>query len=127
MSSATTRGVRVDVQAHFLAEQSDPDAQQWVFAYRVTIHNDRDDTVQLLTRHWRITNGRGQVQEVEGPGVVGRQPMMRPGEGFQYVSGCPLDTPIGTMEGRYTLVSHGGETFDVDIAPFVLADPLAVN
>jgi len=108
-------------------EQSEPDSNRWLFAYRVTISNEGDQPVQLASRHWVITNANGVVQEVKGAGVVGQQPRMRPGEGFQYVSACPLDTAVGTMHGTYQMLTDQGEEFEAEIPLFVLADPQALN
>ena len=126
-SSAVTRGVQVEVEARYLSEQSEPISQRWLFGYQVTISNVGEEVVQLVSREWVITNADGVVETVRGAGVVGHQPTLRPGEGFRYVSACPLNTPIGTMHGTYQMVTDAGENFDAVIAPFVLADPLAVN
>lgn len=126
MSVATTRGVRVEVQARYVPEQSDP-PNHWLFAYQVTILNGSDAPVQLIARHWRITDGEGNVEEVRGAGVVGHQPRLEPGQGFQYVSAAPLKTPVGAMSGSYQMVVDNGEGFDAEIAPFTLADPAHLN
>ena len=126
-SSATTHGIRVDVVSSFAAEQSAPEEGHWFFLYQLTILNRSERTVQLVSREWRITNADGRTEHVRGPGVVGQQPVLRPSEGFQYVSGCPLDTPVGTMAGAYQMVDEDGEPFDVEIAAFALADPMALN
>ncbi len=126
-ASAETRGVKIDVVTRYVSEQSEPDNQRWLFAYRITISNTGDEPVQLVSRHWIITNGNGIVQNVQGAGVVGQQPRMRPGEGFQYVSACPLDTAVGTMHGTYQMITDGGEEFDAEVPMFVLADPQALN
>ena len=128
MSDTTTRGVRILVRPRFIPEQSDPDNSQWLFAYHITIRNDGQQTVQLISRHWVITNGEGKVEEVRGPGVVGYQPVLKPGEEFEYTSGCPLTTPVGTMHGEFNRVVPGsGEKFDAKIEPFRLAVPRALN
>jgi ApaG protein len=128
MSDTCTRGVRIVVHPRFIPEQSDPERGQWLFAYHITIRNEGDRTVQLLSRHWVITNGEGRVEEVRGPGVVGHQPVLKPGEEFQYTSGCPLDTPVGTMHGEFNMVvADSGEAFDAKIEPFRLAVPKALN
>jgi ApaG protein len=111
----------------FVADQSAPETGHWFFVYQITIFNGSDRTVQLISRQWRITNADGRMEIVRGPGVVGQQPVLRPSEGFQYVSGCPLDTPVGTMEGEYQMVDETGAGFEVEIAAFALADPMAVN
>jgi len=126
-SSAVTRGIQVDVSARFVPEQSAPGDGQWFFAYQITISNLSERTVQLLSREWIITNASGKVETVRGPGVVGHQPTLRPNEGFQYVSGCPLDSSVGTMHGSYQMQGEDGEVFEVTIAPFILADPMSVN
>jgi len=122
--SATTRGVVVSVQTAYLAEQSDPDAGTWVWAYQVRIENQGTDTVQLLRRTWRITDARGRMQMVEGPGVIGKQPTLAAGEAFEYTSGTPLGTPSGFMSGVYhMIVSDTGEAFDAEIPTFSLDSP----
>jgi ApaG protein len=128
VSDTTTRGVRILVRPRFVPEQSDPDNGQWLFAYHVTIRNTGERTVQLVSRHWVITNGEGRVEEVRGPGVVGYQPILKPGEEFEYTSGCPLTTPVGTMHGEFNMVvQDSGEKFDARIEPFRLAVPKALN
>jgi ApaG protein len=128
MSETLTRGVRIIARPRFVPEQSDPDRQQWLFAYHITIRNEGEHTVQLLSRHWVITNGEGKVEEVRGAGVVGYQPVLKPGEEFQYTSGCPLATPVGTMHGEFNMVlADSGEKFDARIDPFRLAVPRALN
>jgi ApaG protein len=128
MSDTTTRGVRIVVRPRFVPEQSDPDNGQWLFAYHITIRNQGQETVQLVSRHWVITNGEGQAEEVRGPGVVGYQPVLKPGEEFEYTSGCPLTTPVGTMHGEFNMiVQTSGEKFDARIDPFRLAVPKALN
>jgi len=126
-SAATTRGVRVEVESRFLPEKSDPTNSRWFFAYDITISNVGDEVVQLLNRHWIITDANGQVEEVKGPGVVGNQPVLAPGESFDYTSFCPLTTPFGTMEGSYQMVTEGGGTFNAAIAQFALSEPMTVN
>jgi ApaG protein len=128
VSDTTTRGVRIVVHPRFVPEQSDPGNGQWLFAYHITIQNQGDRPVQLISRHWVITNGEGHVEEVRGAGVVGYQPLLKPGEEFQYTSGCPLTTPVGTMHGEFNMVlPDSGETFDAKIAPFRLAVPRVLN
>jgi ApaG protein len=126
-SEAITRGVRVRVRAGYVPERSDPARNQWFFIYTVQISNEAKETVQLVSRHWIITDANGHVEEVQGPGVVGKQPILRPGESFQYTSACPLPTPFGTMHGTYQMVTSAGEKFDAEIAPFTLSEPHAVN
>jgi ApaG protein len=123
-SSAETDGIRVRVQSHYLSEQSSPRDDRYVFAYTITISNESRATAQLRTRHWIITDGHGEVEEVRGDGVVGEQPKLAPGQSFQYTSGCVLTTPIGTMHGTYRFWRDDGSYFDADIAPFSLASPV---
>jgi ApaG protein len=122
-SEACTRGFRVRVESRFLPEHSDPEQGRWFFAYHVRITNEGDVSAQLWSRHWIITDAHGEVQEVRGLGVVGEQPVLRPGQEFAYTSGCPLPTPLGSMHGSYRMISESGEAFDVRIAPFTLAVP----
>lgn len=126
-SEAVTRGIRVGVTAQYSPERSQPSSNQWFFLYTVNIANEGTETVQLLTRHWIITNGSGQVEEVRGPGVVGKQPTLAPGESFEYTSGCPLTTPFGVMEGTYQMITSDGQRFDAKIAPFTLSEPYTVH
>jgi ApaG protein len=127
MSDAQTRGVRVQVTPEFLPDHSQPKHGLWMFAYHIRISNESQDTVQLLSRHWIITDANGKVEEVKGPGVVGQQPVLKSGEEFEYTSGCPLSTPMGTMHGSYQMVTARGERFDATIAPFTLAEPYSLN
>jgi len=120
---AETHGFRVRVRPSYLAEQSDPEAHRFVWAYRIEIENRGDEPAQLVSRHWVITDATGRVEEVKGLGVVGEQPTIRPGETFDYASGCPLQTPSGTMVGSYQMISDGGERFEVDIPAFSLDLP----
>lgn len=120
---AETRGVLVRVNPYFLPDQSDPADRQWVWAYEVHIENRSLETVQLMSRHWVITDALGRVEEVVGDGVVGEQPTLKPGEGFTYTSGCPLTTPSGVMEGEYRLVTGAGDVFDARIPAFSLDIP----
>jgi ApaG protein len=122
-SEAVTRGIRVSVRARFSEQNSDAQARQWVFLYTITIRNESSVRVQLLTRHWIITDANGEVDEVKGPGVVGKQPILEPGQGFEYTSACPLKTPFGSMHGTYQMLGAGNETFDVQIAAFPLRMP----
>jgi len=126
-SEALTRGVRVRVQSEYSPDQSAPSKNQWFFLYTVSISNESAETIQLLTRHWIITDGTGHIEEVRGPGVVGKQPTLKPGDSFEYTSGCPLTTPFGVMEGTYQMVTQDGERFDVKIAPFTLSEPYTVH
>lgn len=119
----TTDGVTVRVATYFLDEQSMPAQGRWFWSYHIRIENRRDDPVQLLTRHWKITDGRGSVSHVDGDGVVGEQPMLHPGASHDYVSGCPLPTPTGMMEGHYRFIRADGTTFLVEIPRFQLVAP----
>ena len=125
MYSETTRKITVEVEPTYLDEQSDPDERHYVWAYRVRIENRSGDTIQLLNRYWRITDAGGQTQEVRGPGVVGEQPVLAPGEAYEYTSGCPLGTPSGFMVGAYEMETPQGERFDVAIPAFSLDSPMA--
>ena len=126
--TAVTRGIEVGVQTFYLEEQSDPGAGTWVWAYRVRIVNGGTETVQLLRRTWRITDAKGKLDLVEGPGVVGEQPVLRPGEVFEYTSGTPLPTPSGFMEGSYRMtVLETRENFDAAVPGFSLDTPQAVR
>jgi len=121
MPDATTRGVKVEVESQYVPDQSHPERDYYFFSYHVTITNLGEENVQLLNRHWIITNAEGKVEEVKGPGVVGEQPTLEPGESFDYTSFCPLNTPVGTMEGSYQMVKEDGETFDAKIPTFQLS------
>jgi len=126
-SSATTRGIRVEVESVFVPERSEPAEKRWFFAYTIHITNQGSETVQLISRHWIITDGDGDAEEVRGAGVVGKQPTLAPGQSFKYTSACPLATNFGTMHGTYQMVTEDGQGFDVEIAPFALAEPYAIN
>lgn len=121
--AAITDGITVRVAVNFLPEQSRIDAGKWFWVYHIRIENDSPHTVQLLTRHWRITNGNGDVEVLEGDGVVGEQPILPPGRSHDYVSGCPLPTPFGSMEGHYTFRREDGEMLEAAIPFFPLAAP----
>jgi ApaG protein len=112
----------VRVESHYSADHSNPQRREWFFLYNVTITNEGSETVQLLNRHWVITDGYGNVEEVRGPGVVGKQPVLKSGESFEYTSGCPLTTPFGSMRGTYEMVIERGERFLAEIAPFALRE-----
>jgi ApaG protein len=127
VSEAVTNNIRVEVMSRYSAENSRQVQGAWVFQYTVRITNQGSDTVQLLSRHWIITDALEHTEEVNGPGVVGEQPVLAPGESFQYSSWCPLRTPTGTMHGTYQMVGPGGKQFDVEIAPFALRAPYTVN
>lgn len=126
-SEAVTRGIRVRVQSSYVPERSDPDRGSWFFIYTVEVANQGAEPAQLVSRHWIITDANGAVREVRGPGVVGEQPTLAPGESFTYTSACPLETPFGTMHGTYQMVTARGDRFDAQIAPFSLGQPHAIN
>lgn len=126
-STATTRGVEITVESRYVPEKSDPTAGGWFFAYTVNLRNVGEETVQLISRHWVITDGEGHTQEVKGPGVVGAQPVLKPGETFQYTSACPLPTEYGSMAGTYQMVTEDGDGFDAEVAAFTLTTPYALN
>jgi ApaG protein len=127
MSEAVTNNIRVEVLSQHSAENSKPAQDEWVFQYTVRITNQGAETVQLLTRHWIITDASGHVEEVKGPGVVGEQPVLAPGTSFKYSSWCPLKTPMGTMHGTYQMARVGGDQFDIEIAPFALRAKYTVH
>jgi len=120
---ATTRDITVRVAVSYLAEQSAPENGRWFWSYHIRLENGGAKSVQLLSRHWRITDGRGALHEVRGEGVVGEMPLIAPNASFDYVSGCPLGTPTGQMTGSYRLVDEDGEAFDVAIPRFALTGP----
>ena len=115
--------INVKILPTYIAEQSDPYNDHYVFSYTVTIRNEGKKPARLLTRHWVITDGDGQVQEVRGEGVIGKQPHLSPGEDFKYTSGTFMNTPVGTMRGSYQMITDSGETFEADIPHFTLAAP----
>ncbi|MCM2269649.1 MAG: Co2+/Mg2+ efflux protein ApaG [Thermoanaerobaculia bacterium] len=128
MSDTTTQGIRIVAAATYEAERSAPRSGEYLFSYRIRIANVGDAPAQLLSRRWVITDERGEVTRVEGPGVVGETPLLAPGEAFEYQSFCPLPTPMGVMEGHYTMLrADTGERFEARIDPFTLAAPGAVN
>ena len=120
---AITRGIVVSVETTYLEADSSPGNSRYLWAYRVTIENQGRETLQLLSRHWMITNARGELTEVKGPGVVGKEPFLEPGESFSYTSGAPLNTPSGMMGGSYQMESDTGERFDIEIPTFSLDRP----
>jgi ApaG protein len=122
-----TQGLRVEVEARYSPDHSNPAANQWFFLYTIHIANEGPESCQLVSRHWVIRNATGRVEEVRGPGVVGQQPVLEPGESFEYTSGCPLDTPFGSMEGTYQMVTEAGLRFDAEIARFELREPGAIH
>lgn len=120
-SEAVTRGVRVLATSQYIPERSDPERGLYFFAYQIIISNEGEEQVQLISRHWIITDANGRVEEVEGEGVVGEQPVIEPGEQHEYTSFCPLKTTSGSMQGTYQMTTEDGESFDVEIAPFRLS------
>ena len=125
MYETVTHGVRVRVEPQFLEDESDPDEQRFFWAYTIDIINEGSETVQLRSRHWRITDATGQTEEVRGPGVVGKTPVLTPGASFRYTSGCPLPTPSGIMVGSYQMTNEAGDLFNVEIPAFSLDSPHA--
>ena len=123
MYERSTRGIRVAVKPAFLEDQSDPEEQRYIWSYTVVNENKSPETVQLMSRYWHITDAEGHVKEVRGPGVVGAQPVLAPGERFEYTSGCPLPTASGAMAGRYQMRVSSGEDFEAEIPGFVLESP----
>jgi ApaG protein len=127
MSDTTTRGIRVQVETFYDEERSSPQESYYFFSYHVRISNVGTETAQLVSREWFITDGNGDTQRVQGPGVVGEKPVLAAGEEFEYSSFCPLTTPVGAMQGTYRMVLQNGDSFEAEIAPFSLAVPHAVN
>jgi len=123
MYRAVTRGIRVTVKPQYLADRSSAEDGRFFWAYTIEIANLGTVTVQLRSRHWKITDGQGNLQEVKGPGVVGEQPVLKPGERFEYTSGVPLTTPTGMMAGTYQMAADDGDKFDVEIPAFSLDSP----
>lgn len=123
MSEAVTRNIRVRVEAEYVPHRSNPQQNQWVFFYTVRLTNQGRETVQLISRHWIITDAMGDVKEVRGPGVIGKQPVLEPGESFEYTSNCQLTTPFGSMKGTYQMVTGQQEQFDIEIPQFTLTEP----
>ena len=127
MYTKTTKNINITVNSYYLEEQSEPDEQHYVWAYQVTINNLGRDTVQLKNRYWKIIDSNGTKQEVRGEGVVGEQPILNPGEKFEYTSGTPLSTPSGFMEGHYEMETKSGNKFDASIPLFSLDSPHTSN
>jgi ApaG protein len=123
----TTRGITVRVSVSFLSEQSEPEKARWFWAYHIRVENDGQMAAQLMTRRWEITDGRGAKSIVEGDGVVGDQPVLMPGQAYDYVSGCPLTTPSGSMVGSYGMVAEDGSSFEVSIPKFPLLAPVTAR
>jgi len=124
-SESTTQGIHVEVESRYSPEHSKPG--QWFFLYTVRISNLGGETVQLISRHWIIRDANGRVDEVQGPGVVGDQPILEPGQSYEYTSGCPLPTPFGSMVGTYQMATTDGEQFDAEIAEFLLREPGSIH
>jgi ApaG protein len=127
MNTQASHKIRIDVTTSYIEDQSKPDEGRFVFSYTITILNEGTIAAKLMTRHWIITDANGKVQEVRGEGVVGEQPLLKPGQGFRYSSGAVLETPVGTMHGSYQMVADGGAEFEAPIAPFRLAKPGVLN
>ena len=127
MSTATTFGIRIDVKSMYVPQRSRPERGQYFFAYHVEITNDGEEPAQLISRHWVITDGMGRIEHVRGPGVVGAQPRLEPGEKFEYTSACPLPTEVGSMYGTYQMVRDDGDEFDAEVPTFTLSVPGALN
>lgn len=121
-SEAVSEGVRVRARSFYVPERSNPEEGQWLFAYRITISNEGSEPAKLLSRHWIISDGDGREEEVHGPGVVGEQPRLAPGQSFEYTSACPLATPVGSMRGSYQMARDGGALFEALIAPFSVGE-----
>ena len=122
-----SHSINVDVDTLYIESESSPVNSQYVFAYTITITNDGTEAAKLMTRHWLITDANGHVEEVRGDGVVGEQPYLKPGEGFQYTSGAVLKTPVGTMSGSYRMVTDNGSNFDAEIPEFILSSPRTLH
>lgn len=127
MYEAVTRGIRIRVTPQYLEEQSSPEESEFFWAYTIDIANEGEETVQLRSRVWRITDGQGRTEEVRGPGVVGETPIIEPGSSYSYTSGCPLRTPSGIMVGSYQMADTNGQLFDVEIPAFSLDSPFALR
>jgi ApaG protein len=122
-SEAVTKHIRVQVETEYAPGRSSPQQNHWFFLYTIRLTNEGRDTVQLLSRHWIITDATGHVEEVRGAGVVGKQPVLKPGESFEYTSGCDLKTPFGSMRGTYQMVNDKSEAFEIEIPAFTLTEP----
>jgi ApaG protein len=127
MPTQTTEGIRVSVHAEYVADASNPEENEYLFAYHITITNEGDEPAQLMSRHWQIKDAYNNVEEVRGEGVIQQQPMLEPGESFSYTSGCPLPTEWGTMRGTYEMIRLTGENFEVAIPPFALMPQSMLN
>src|SRR5262245_25102350 len=122
-SEAVTRNIRVRVVSEYAPSRSNPNQNEWFFLYTIRVTNEGADTVQLISRHWIITDAMGAIEEVRGLGVVGKQPVLEPGGSFEYTSGCPLKTPFGSMRGTYQMISDKKERFEIEIPQFTLSEP----
>ena len=127
MNIEKEHNITVEVETDYIEGQSEPDNERYVFSYTITIRNEGGEPAQLLSRHWLITDANGNVQEVKGEGVVGEQPHLKPGEGFQYTSGAMITTPVGSMQGSYQMVTDQGDEFDTEIPAFTLAIPRTLH
>ena len=127
MAASKKYEIRINAQPQFVAEQSDPAANRYVFAYTIRIENVGTVAAQLISRHWIITDGDSRVQEVRGLGVIGEQPLLQPGESFEYTSGCQLETPVGTMRGSYQMTADDGTQFEAPIPEFTLSIPRVLH
>lgn len=125
--STNPYNITVSVETNYVPDQSEPESGRYVFAYTITIRNEGQVSAKLLSRHWIITDANGKVQEVEGEGVVGEQPHLQPGEGFRYTSGTVIETPVGSMQGEYYMITDEGEKFETPIDPFTLSMPNKLN
>lgn len=127
MAAEKKNSIKISAEPQFIPEQSEPDDKRYIFAYTITIENVGSVPAQLISRHWIITDAEGEVQEVKGLGVVGHQPLLQPGQSFQYTSGCALKTPVGSMKGSYQMVTEDGSTFAAEIPEFTLAIPRVLH
>ena len=127
MTEPPSQRIDIEVETSYIEAQSAPEADRYVFSYTITIHNNGSQGARLLDRHWLITDANGKLQEVRGEGVVGEQPHLRPGEYFRYTSGTMIETPVGSMQGSYGMLSDSGERFDAEIKPFTLSQPRTLH
>lgn len=127
MSNLLTKGINIQVEPEYIPQRSDPTKPIYCFAYHITITNESEKIIQLISRYWHITDSNGNVEEIRGPGVVGKQPRLKAGESFEYTSFCPLQTEFGVMYGDFRMVRDSGDSFNARIKPFKLAVPFSVN
>jgi len=127
MDTEKEHNITVEVETDYIEGQSEPENERYVFSYTITIRNEGGEAAQLLSRHWLITDANGNIQEVTGEGVVGEQPHLKPGEGFQYTSGAMITTPVGSMQGSYQMITDNGDEFDTEIPVFTLAIPRTLH